>query len=270
MMPCAEKRRRECASNRAPSTWITLMFAIGVVASAPSGAHALQVADARSFAELRIDMPDFDGYEVEYTSQGGRFFHQVRKYQMEGADKVNILNIIHMSNGVIVDSRGMDRSTLELEYMMTPYFAWGQEYVVAQYQGRQYDWVRVPIGGGEPARLVGASEQGPVVDDLGFSPVFASLLPLPHGARFSIPHAQPTREGTIRSALVSYEVVGQERLELESGLSCECWVLEQTSNAGGVTRFWVSRDAPFVFRRHRDIGGSRDFVSDALSFRSLR
>lgn len=218
------------------------------------------------YAELVIAMPEFESYEVEYTSQSGRFFHQVRPYQRDGADKVSVLNIIHMPDGVIVDSRGMDRKTLRLEYMMSPYFAWGLEYAVAQFSERGFEWLRIPLGGGEATRLTGESEHGGFVDELGFSPVFAAVLPLPTGTRFTLPHAQPQQDGTVRSSLATYEVVGMERIELESGLSCQCWVLEQTSQGGSITRFWVSRDAPFIYRRHRDIGGQRDFVSDARSF----
>ena len=106
-----------------------------------------------------------------------------------------------------------------------------------------------------------------IAGDLGFSPAFAALLPAPIGTRFSLPVAQPRPDGSVDAVTVILEVVGKESLELDSGLACDCWVLEQTDQAGSVTRYWVSRDAPFVFRRHRDIGGPRDTVTAALSLR---
>lgn len=219
--------------------------------------------------QLTVDMPDFSGYEAEYTSQSGRFLHQVRTFETESGPKVNVINLIHMPNGVIVDSRNIDRHSLALEQVATPYFAWGPEYLVAQHEGDRYEWLRVPLGGGEPIRVSGQSPLGPIVGDLGFSPVFASLLPLDTGARFALPQAQPMADGTIQVVNVLFTVVGTEELELDSGISCSCRIIEQRGSGGSVTRFWVDRQAPFVFRRHRDIGGPRDFVSDVLHFRHL-
>lgn len=266
-----ENPTRPGESWRTATTLLTktaLAFAV-LVPMAAGNAGAEETEKIQSLDEMTIDLPNFKAYEVEYKSGGGRFFHQVRPTRLNGAPKISVINIIDSPAGVIVDSRGIDRKTLRLEYMMSPYFAWGQEYAVAQFGESTYEWLRIPIGGGEPTRLTGQYEHSPFIDDLGFSPTFAALLPLPAGARFTAPVAQPKKDGSISSAVVTYEVIGREKLELKSGLECECWVLEQKAANGGATRFWVSREAPFVFRRHRDIGGPRDFVSDALSFRAL-
>lgn len=251
------------------SAGLLIVLIVATLVSGFSQTAVAQEPDASAaYTDLAIDVPDFEPYEVEYASGSGRFFHQVRPFRLDGVDKISIINIIHMPNGVIVDSRGMDRATLRLDYMMTPYFAWGQEYAVAQFNGPHYEWLRVPLGGGEPTRLSGESEYGGFVGELGFSPSFAALLPLPTGTRFSMPVTQPRADGTVDAVLVTYEIVGRETLRLDSGLGCECWILEGDSN-GSVTRFWVSREAPFVYRRHRDIDGPRDLVSDALSLRSF-
>ena len=68
---------------------------------------------------------------------------------------------------------------------------------------------------------------------------------------------------------MAFEVVGTEDLSLASGYECDCTILEQKGPGESVTRFWVSREAPFVFRRHRDVGGQRDFVSDLLGFQGF-
>lgn len=221
-----------------------------------------------SVAHMSVDVPQFDPYEAEYTSAFGRFLHQAWPYSTDGRSKVGVINTITMPNGVIVDSRSFDRANLQIDYMTSPYFAWGEEYVVAFFQGTQYRWTRIPIGGGEPVVLRGTSEHGPFVDDLGFSPAFAGLLPLPVGTTFTMPVPSPQADGTVGGSLLEFEVVGSESLSLPGGHSCACTILEQTGPGESVTRFWVSREAPFVFRRHRDIGGPRDFVSDLLGFRS--
>ena len=82
-----------------------------------------------------------------------------------------------------------------------------------------------------------------------------------------MPVPQPRADGTLGSSLLNFEVVGTESLSLPGGFECSCTILEQRDDRGSVTRFWVSRDAPFVYRRHRDIGGQRDFVSDLVGFR---
>ncbi|MEM7417408.1 MAG: hypothetical protein AAF389_18090 [Gemmatimonadota bacterium] len=220
-------------------------------------------------ARMNIDVPDFEPYQAEYTSAFGRFLHEAWPYALDGRPKVGVVNTIVTPEGVIVDSRSFDRGTLHIDYMTSPYFAWGQEYVVALFQGSQHQWTRVPLGGGEPVVLRATSEDGPLVDDLGFSPAFASLLPLEVGTSFSMPVPRPLADGTVGSALMTFEVVGTEHLSLASGYACDCTVLEQKGPGESVTRFWVSREAPFVFRRHRDVGGQRDFVSDLLGFQGF-
>ncbi len=240
-----------------------------LLGAGPAAADGPEADGVTPIGDLRIDVPEFAGYEVEYTSGMGRFFHQVRPTRRDGAPKISVINIIDSGAGVIVDSRGIDSATLRLEYMMSPYFAWGQEYAVAQFGGGGFEWLRIPLGGGEAQRLVAQSGHGTLIDELGFSPTFAAVLPLPEGARFSASVVQPRKDGSVSTTPVEFEVVGRERLELESGLSCDCWVLEQDADGGGPTRYWVSREAPFVLERHRDIGGSREAVTEALSFRTF-
>ncbi|MCG8434100.1 MAG: hypothetical protein MJA83_08730, partial [Gammaproteobacteria bacterium] len=74
----------------------------------------------------------------------------------------------------------------------------------------------------------------------------------------------------VSSEFDEYEVLSKERLNLGPGLDCECWVIQKKRwGDGSIEQIWVARKAPFVFRRHRDVGGRRDFVSDLLDFRNL-
>lgn len=227
----------------------------------------ISAQDPSPVSELTIEIPDFQPYEAEYGSAFGRFFNRAWPYVRDGRSKLSVVNTITTPNGIIVDSRSFDRTTLQIDYMMSPYFAWAEEYVVALFGESGFQWTRIPIGGGDPITLRGESDAGPFVDDLGFSPAFAGLLPLPVGRRFTMPVPRPIADGTVGSRLLEFEVVGTASLELSSGFSCECTVLEQTGPGDSVTRFWVSREPPFVYRRHRDIGGPRDFVSELLDVR---
>jgi len=202
-------------------------------------------------------------------------------YATDNGDKISVLNIIHMPDRVIVDHRGLDRASLRMEYFYSPFYGWGPEYVVGAYSAQGYDWTRVPEGGGDAIRIQGDwlddgeidggsdGVLGGVFDSLGFSPTFAALLPMDDGVRFRLPKEQPRADGSVDMVLANFTVIGRETLDLASGVGCTCWVLEEREPRGTVHRYWVAREAPFLFRRHRDIGGPRDFVSEVLSFRPL-
>lgn len=236
-----------------------LFFGSPVFAQESAAHHAPSAAAA-------IQLPEFDAYEVEYTSAFGRFTHQVRPV---GDSVISILNIIETPQGVIVDHRGLDAATMRQTYFYSPYFAWGQEYVVGHMSEAGYDWTRVPLGGGAPQRISGEWETGGVFDSLGFSPTLAALMPMESGESFSLTFGVPIADGQVRADPAVFVVVGREALQFPGGIACECWILEQQDPGGSVTRFWVDRHAPFIFRRHRDIGGPRDFVSDIIRFRAL-
>ncbi|PHR57604.1 MAG: hypothetical protein COA47_11530 [Robiginitomaculum sp.] len=139
---------------------------------------------------------------------------------------------------------------------------------MAQNTKNSYDWVRTPIGGGDPIRITGElANKGSV--DIMFSPTLASLMPMEIGAKFKLPQAYPRKGGRVSSEFDEYTVLRKEHLELDSGVSCDCWVIESKTWGGTVSHFWVSREAPFVYRRHRDVGGRRDFVSNVTSYRVL-
>jgi hypothetical protein len=217
----------------------------------------------------RLAIADFDAYEAEYASAFGRFINQVRPFQTDEGQKISVINLIHMPQAVIVDHRTIDRTSLRMESFVSPYFAWGQEHITGRMDANGYDWVRVPLDGSAVIRTQGGWDTNGVFDGLGFSPTFSAFLSLEIGDRFRIPRDQARVDGTLDAVLVEMEVIGRESLRLDSGVHCECLVLEETDAAGSIQRYWVGEDAPFLFRRHRDVGGPRDFVSDVLSFRPL-
>ncbi len=217
--------------------------------------------------DARLDPVDFSPYEVEYRSAFGRFFNQVRQFTLDSVDKISVVNLIASPSAVIVDHRIIDAHSMALEGFYSPYFAWGEEFLAARTDTSGYDWTRIPLRGGEPVRMTGVFEHRGMFDDLGFSPTYAALLPLPVGTIFYIPKMQPRRDGSVVTALVEHEVVGRETLSFGAGRSCECWVIEERAANGSISRLWVTREAPFFIKRHRDIGGRRDFISDIVSFR---
>lgn len=248
-----------------PGRWMTAACVLVAISASP-----LVAQDTGRIIRAEpdgIDVPDFDGYEVEYTSAFGRFFNRVQPFDVDGAGKISVLNLIEMPDGVIVDSKSIDRATLRLDYFMSPFFAWGQEYIVSQWTAEGMEWNRIPLGGGEAIRVVAESEHGGFMDDLGFSPTLAAVMPLPIGTRFQMPGLRYGTDGSVAERLVDYEVVGRESLSLESGVACDCWVIDQTDAAGATHRFWVSREAPFVFKRARNFGEPQEFVSEVLHFR---
>lgn len=252
------------------SAWIPRVVKValvGLMVGASADRAGAQESEVIPLTADRFDLPDFTGYEVEYGSAFGRFFNQVRPFELNGVRKVSVLNIIDMPTGVIVDSKVIDGATLRLEHMASPFFAWAQEYAVGSANADGFEWIRIPIEGGEPLRSTGVASHGGVVDDLGFSPTLASLMPQPLGSSFRLPALQARRDGTMGETLLEYRVLRRERLWLDSGVTCECWVLEQEDSAGGIHHFWISREAPFLIKRHRDVGGERDFVSEVISFR---
>jgi hypothetical protein len=219
--------------------------------------------------DKRFDTPAFTDYEATYKSAGGKagtFTLQARK--SNNGKKLSLIDIIPMKENVIVSQRVIDLKSHRFEFSAGPFFPWGPEFVVAQTSTTNYDWARIPIGGGEPKRATGEVANTGYISEM-FSPTLSALMPMAVGTRFRLPEAIPIVDETVRSDLIEYEVIGRENLELADGLSCDCWVIEKRNGNGTIERIWVARKAPFVFRRHRDGGGKRDFVSDLLSFRPL-
>ncbi|NKB88490.1 MAG: hypothetical protein GKS06_09740 [Acidobacteria bacterium] len=229
-----------------------------------------QAAELVGPGHERLSLPDFEAYEVEYTSASGRFLNQVRPFQLDGVAKISILNLIDMPSGVIVDHAVVDRATLRQEYGATPYFAWGMENILLRATANELEIVRVPMGGGAPVVIEQEFDHGGYFEPLGFSPTYAALLPADEGTVFQIARRQPVAGGSIRTDFADFVVLGMETLETPAGLRCDCTILEERVEGGATHRYWVARQAPFLFKRHRDIGGARDFVSEALSFRHVR
>ena len=256
-------------------TVILLVAAFGagvgdeVVAQSSSGGSSEDVVTILP-GDKRFKTPEFDDYEVVYTSRSsktGGFTLQARK--SGDGKKLSIVDIIPMQNNVIVAQRQIDLKSHRAEFSAGPFFAWGTEFVFGQADNRGYNWTRVPIGQGKPKQMVGEIKNSGYISEM-FSPTLASLMPMDVGAKFRVPEAYPRKGDFVSSEFDEYKVLRKERLSLPSGLSCDCWVIEKKTWNGSTERIWVSREAPFVFRRIRDFGGRREFTSDALSFRKLK
>jgi len=215
-------------------------------------------------------VPELKDYEARYNSsfsKTGEFTLQVRV--TGDGKKLSMIDIIPGENVVIVAHRQVDVASQLEEFSAGPNFAWGPEFIVKQSNGKAYDWTRVSVGGGEPKRAAGPVANGGSVSEM-FSPLLATLMPMEVGSKFRLP-AMYARKGEIASSeFDDYEVTGRERLETASGLDCECWVIDKKNWGGSLERIWVARKAPYVFKRHRDVGGQRSFVSELTGFRLLK
>lgn len=220
--------------------------------------------------DKRFNPPAFDDFEVAYdsqTSKDGVF--RVQAIKSGDGNKLSLIDIIPMESNVIVAQRQIDLNSFRSDFSAQPFFAWGQDFIIGQSNAENYDWTRVPIGGGEPIRMTGEIANQGYTNEM-FSPTLAALMPMDVGSKFQIPEAYPRKGEFVSSEFDLYEVLKVETLELPSGISCECWVVEKTSWGGPVEHIWVSREAPFVFRRIRNVGDDRrEFQSDVLSFRYL-
>ncbi len=238
-----------------------LLIALSVV----TGTAALADSD-----KVHFDTPKFDAYEATYNSTSsvtGEFTLQVRP--VPGEQAINLIDIIPTPSGTIVAQRNVDANTHRLQNSAGPYFAWGAEYITQNYAtDKRYDWVRIPLAGGAPVHIEGGLEHGAPVSVM-FSPALAAAMPMTVDSTFSLPATVPVQAGHVESSLVSYKVLRREALKTPAGIACECWVLEQQGQGASVTHYWVDRKAPFVFRRHRDVGGEREFVSDLQSYRKI-
>lgn len=253
---------------------IETAFFCAFAALAAPGAMAApeQAEDSRDIrpGDPRFNTPAFEDYQAVYTSSSsktGGFTLQARK--TGDGEKLTLIDIIPMENDVIVAQRVIDLKTHRAIFGAGPYFAWGKEYVVSRSDGDRYAWARTPVEGGDPKMMDGEISNGGYISEM-FSPTIASLMPMEVGSKFRVPEAVPWADETVSSEFDEYEILRKERLKLKSGLKCECWVIEKRSRGGMTDRIWVSREAPFVFRRIRDIGGEREFTSDLLSYTSLK
>ena len=214
-------------------------------------------------------VPELRDYEARYNSsfsKTGEFTLQVRV--TGDGKKLSMIDIIPGEQVVIVAHRQIDVASQLEDFSAGPNFAWGPEFIVKQSNGKAYDWTRVSVGGGEPKRASGPVANNGSVSEM-FSPLLATLMPMDIGNKFRLP-AMYARKGEIASSeFDDYEVTGREVLETASGQRCECWVIDKKNWGGSLERIWVAREAPYVFKRHRDVGGQRSFVSELTGFRFL-
>lgn len=214
--------------------------------------------------DTRFDTPEFTDYEAKWSSASSKTGAFTLKAIRTG-QTLTLVDIIPTPQGTIVSQRSIDLATHRSQSSAGPYFAWGKEFVVAQNSDSSYHWTRVPLGGGKPEVVTGRLENGGAVSDM-FSPTLAALMPMDVGSQFKLPALYPIQGGLVASEMDTYSVIRRERLDLAGGLSCQCWVLEKKAWSGSTELIWVSRDAPFVFRRIRDVGGKREFVSELLGY----
>ena len=220
--------------------------------------------------DQRFNLPDFEDYQAVYSSSSsktGGFTLHVRK--SGDGKKLSLTDIIPMMNFVIVAQRQIDLATQRLEFGAGPYFAWGQEFIVSQSDGSGYSWSRNPIGSGDHKEAKGAITHKGYISDM-FTPTLAALMPMKVGQNFKLPAAYPRKDETVTSELDSYSVLAKEKLKLSPGLSCECWKIKKKGWSGSTEHIWVSREAPFIFRRIRNVGGKNEFASDLLSYTILK
>lgn len=217
----------------------------------------------------RFDLPRWRDYEALYTSSSSKNgqFTLIARRSGDGS-KLSLIDLIPMQDNVIVAQRIIDYASWRVEAGAGPYFAWGAEMIISQSSGALYDWVRVPIGGGEPQRMQGPVAHQGYVSDM-FAPTLAALMPLPVGSRFQLPAAYPRKGGTVSSELDEYRVLRREVLRHDNAPDCECWLIEKRPWSGAVEHLWVDREAPYVFRRTRDPQGEGEFTSALEGFRWL-
>lgn len=268
------RHRSQCAACCA--FFLSAAWGTGWVTQSAAQESVSEVVDSETHTILpgdsRFQTPDFTDYQAAYTSSSsktGGFTLQARK--SGDGKKLSLIDIIPMQENIIVSQRVLDLQSHLAEFSAGPYFAWGAEFVVGQSTEQSYNWTRVPIGEGEPVQIVDELENGGYITEM-FSPTLAALMPMPVGTKFHMPSAVPRigDEGAyVTSDLDEYEVLRREHLDLEAGFSCTCWLVERRTTNGMKEQIWVSREAPFVFRRIRDLGGPREFTSDLLAFQSL-
>lgn len=251
-------------------TALTALLSSCVLASSPAQSEEVPpVSIAILPGDPRFDTPDFDDYQAVYASSSsktGGFTLQARK--SGDGNKLAMIDIIPMANYVIVAQRQIDLVTHRAEFGAGPYFAWGQEFVVSASDGTNYNWSRNPIGAGTQKQSVGSIANGGYISEM-FSPTLASLMPMEVGEKFRLPEAYPHGDETVTSEFDEYQILRKEKLDLDSGFSCECWLIEKKMWGGTTEHIWVSREAPFVYRRVRDVGGMREFSSDLLAYTRL-
>lgn len=257
-------KEKYCLALKA--TLAALFLALPLKAEDNPENGSMEIIEPGSEVFKTLTIPDYQARYTSSFSKTGEFTLHVRT--SGDGRKLSMVDIIPGEESVIVAQRVIDLESQRLVFSAGPYFAWGPEFIVGQSSGNTYDWARVPIGGGEPKRSSGEIAHSGYASEM-FSPLLASLMPRDVGARFQLPNSYARKGETVSSELDTYEVIGREELATPSGLNCDCWVLDKSGWAGGPERIWVSIEAPYVFKRHRDVGGPRSFVSELLSFHIL-
>ena len=151
----------------------------GIAASA-SLASCSQ-SDAQKSNHSISETPEIHGdrlqsFEAQYeSSQGSTFSLTLRESKgLDGQKLWSALIENESSYGFMADHTGLSGSTLALVYRQSPYFAMGQDFLLAWYDGSNLDAVLHPIGGGSPIyRQVELSS--PVYEPMLFALPFAAM-----------------------------------------------------------------------------------------------
>ncbi|MDJ0641274.1 MAG: hypothetical protein QNJ15_00520 [Erythrobacter sp.] len=208
-------------------------------------------------------------YRAEYSSAFAKAGAFTLLALRTGDGKTLMLaDIIPTGDTVIVSQRHLDLPSMRVKFVAGPFLAWGTEFVVTASAPSGQAWARVPIGPGEVKSDARGISTGGFFSDM-YSPLLAALMPRPPGTVLTLPASYPRADETFTIEFDRYEVMGREALGLQAGFECECWKIEKQGWDGSTEHIWVDRKAPYVFKRVRNPGSDREFVSELVAFETV-
>ena len=180
--------------------------------------------------------------------------------KVQGRDVINILNQVNLPSGeLLVDHIVLDRASLALIFRFAPYFAIGQDYLVATLQGGAFAGVLHPLAGGE-TRVYQQQLDSAVFAE----PTLGLLLavaPLTADFAAELPRlAVSASSQDFSSGTLTVEVVGRERIKAGDRKHYETWVVEaKWGGADYSEKLWVAERPPYLIQKiaYPPGGGSR-------------
>lgn len=224
-------------------------------AAAAVAAASMIVSFAPLGAEPTPDLKPGDG-RIEgstiepFCAVGDRVHQEVTLGKVEGTPVINALYQVTLPSGeLLVDHIVVDRAGLGLIFRFAPYFAVGQDYLVATLRGNELGGSLNPLTGGEPRPI--AKTLDSAVFEESILGLLLATLPLEESFAATIPRLAIS--GSTQSFLagtIALEVTGRERIKGRDNKHYETWVVE--ARWGGVDyreRLWIAGEPPYMIQK---------------------
>lgn len=182
---------------------------------------------------------------------------EVIRSDLAGRKIINVILTVKGQQGVMVDHIGLDANSMAMLFRFAPYFAVGQDYLAAVYDGSAIHGSLNPIMGGTP-QILDDPIDGPFFDGAIFGFALATL-PLEEGLKARLPRLAISASSREFSRSWSHiEVVDRRSVKGGDGKSYDCWIVEvEYPGTEFSETLAVANEPPYLIEKETDNGKNR-------------